>query len=163
EVTTFNPRFGHFGVFPYPVGPHVPQYRGTTPAQLIGAARRADPNRLVVVHHPRLPSGIGYFHVAHFDPKAGEIPPGMRTDFDAIEIFNGYDLGNRPRVDEVMKDWYALMNLGARMVATGSSDSHRIQYQWAGYPRTVALVEPRAPGDPGRPGDPMASVAAPRL
>jgi hypothetical protein len=160
EVTTFNPRFGHFGVFPYPVGAQVPQYRGTSPAQLVTSAHRADPNRMVVVHHPRLPSGIGYFHVAHFDPKTGKIPAGMRTDFDAVEIYNGYDLGNRKRVEEVMEDWFSLLNLGARMAATGSSDSHRIQYQWAGYPRTMALVDPRSAGDMGQPVDPMAVVAS---
>ncbi len=160
EVTTYNPRFGHFGVFPWPVGPVVPAFRGTTPAGVLGSSRRGDPNRLVQIHHPRLPNGIGYFQIAGFDPKSGRAPVGMRTDFDAIEIYNGYDMASRARVEQVLDDWYALLNLGKRIVATGSSDSHRIQYQWAGYPRTYAAVEPRAAGDTGAPIDTAAVVAA---
>jgi hypothetical protein len=160
EVTTYNPRFGHFGVFPWPVGPVVPAFRGTTPAGVIGSSRRGDPNRLVQIHHPRLPNGIGYFQIAGFDPKSGRAPVGMRTDFDAIEVYNGYDMASRARVEQVLDDWYALLNLGKRIVATGSSDSHRIQYQWAGYPRTYAAVDPRAAGDTGAPIDTAAVVAS---
>jgi hypothetical protein len=153
EVTTYNPRFGHFGVFPYPPG-GVPPYRGTNAAALFVAAHRGDPNRVVQVNHPRLPQAIGYFQVIGFDPKSGRMPAGMRTDFDTLEVYNGYDLANRPRVEAVLDDWYALLNLGKRFAATGSSDSHRIQYQWAGYPRTYANV------DPGHANDTKEIVAA---
>ena len=140
EVTTYNPRFGHFGVFPYPPG-NVPPYRGTNAAALFATAHRGDPNRVLQVNHPRLPQAIGYFQVINFDPKSGKMPAGMRTDFDTLEVYNGYDLANRPRVEAVLDDWYALLNMGKRFAATGSSDSHRIQYQWAGYPRTYANVD----------------------
>ena len=60
----------------------------------------------------------------------------MRTDFDAVEVFNGYEFADTPKVEAVMRDYYALLGLG-RYAATGSSDSHRIQYLWAGYPRTI--------------------------
>lgn len=159
EVTTFNPRFGHFGVFPW-TGASVPPYRGTTAAAIIGATRRGGADRIVQVNHPRLPSSIGYFQVMSFDPKSGRVPAGMRTDFDTIEVYNGYDIGNRPRVEQVMEDWFALLNLGKRIAATGSSDSHRIQYQWAGYPRTYAFVDPKAAGDTGQPIDTKEVVAA---
>jgi len=36
----------------------------------------------------------------------------------------------------VLRDWMSLLAAGQRYVATGSSDSHRVLYQWAGYPRT---------------------------
>ena len=160
EVTTYNPRFGHFGVFPWPIGPVVPAFKGTTAAGVLGSARRGDPNRIVQINHPRLPNGIGYFQIAGFDPRSGRAPVGMRTDFDAIEIYNGYDMANRARVDQVLEDWYALLNLGRRIAATGSSDSHRIQYQWAGYPRTYAAVDARAAGDGGGPIDTAAVVAS---
>jgi len=45
------------------------------------------------------------------------------------------------------------LNAGKRYTATGSSDSHRIQYQWAGYPRTMVRVADDS-------ADPLAIVAA---
>jgi hypothetical protein len=160
EVTTYNPRFGHFGVFPFPPGGSVPPYRGTTAAGIFGAARRGDASRVVQVNHPRMQMGIGYFNIVGFDPRTGRIPPGMRTDFDTLEVYNGFELGRRELTDRVMDDWFGLLNLGKRIYATGSSDSHRIQYQWAGYPRTYALVDPRAAGDTGRPIETKEVVSA---
>ncbi|CAN5897114.1 hypothetical protein BH11MYX4_BH11MYX4_05880 [soil metagenome] len=159
EVTTYNPRFGHFGVFPYPAG-GVPPFKGTTAAGVFGTSKRGDPNRVLQVNHPRLPSGIGYFNVVGFDPKVGRVPVGMRTDFDTLEVYNGYDLATRARTEQVLEDWFALLNLGKHFWATGSSDSHRIQYQWAGYPRTMALVDGKSAGDTGLPIEPSAVVAA---
>lgn len=160
EVTTYNPRFGHFGVFPYPPGGGVPPFKGTTAGAVFAAGRRPGAERVVQVNHPRLPSGIGYFHMVFFDPKVGRIPVGMRTDFDTLEVYNGYDLATRGRTEQVMDDWFALLSLGKRFGPTGSSDSHRIQYQWAGYPRTYALVEPKQAGETGQPIDNAAVVGA---
>jgi hypothetical protein len=158
EVTTYNPRFGHFGVFPFR-GP-VPPYRATTPGALFQAARRGDASRVLQVNHPRLPMAIGYFNVFHYDPQSGKPPPsGMRMDFDTLEVFNGYDLAKNDRVEAVMRDWFALLDQGYRYVATGDSDSHRIQYQWAGYPRTLVAVGEAASGEKG-PIDASAVVAA---
>ena len=70
----------------------------------------------------------------------------MRTDFDTLEVYNGYELATRELTERVLEDWFALLNVGKRMAATGISDSHRIQYQWAGYPRTFALVDPQRRG-----------------
>jgi len=155
EITTYSPRFGHFGLFPYPQKSPVPPYRATTPAQLFAAARAGDPEhrRILQVNHPRLPKDIGYFNVQGYR-RGGPVPVSMRTDFDALEVYNGYDLAVPSRVDEVMGDWFALLEAGHRYVATGSSDSHRIQYQWAGYPRTMVQVSD------DNPIDPLAVVAA---
>jgi len=160
EVTTYNPRFGHFGLFPYPASRPVPPFRGANAASLFSAAKRGDASRVLQVNHPRLPSGIGYFNVFGFDPKTGRLPSSMRADFDALEVYNGYDLGTRGRTEAVIEDWFALLNLGKRYAATGSSDSHRIQYQWAGYPRTMALVTAEASGDSGGSIDTAAVVRA---
>jgi hypothetical protein len=158
EVTTYSPRIGHFGVFPYPKAP-VPPYRSTTAAAILAAARRTDPTRVVQVNHPRMGYGIGYFEVKHFAPGAGHAPPGMTTNFDAIEVYNGYDLGAPERVATVMRDWFALLNSGSHIVGTGSSDAHRIQYNWAGYPRSFVAVGPDA-DLPGHKLDTNAVVAA---
>jgi hypothetical protein len=158
EVTTYQPRFGHFGVFPYPKGP-VPPYRASSAAQIFSAAHR-DPARILQVNHPRLGKGTGYFDVVHFDPLAARPPPRMRTDFDAIEVYNGFDERDPARVDVVLRDWYALLNQGFRHTATASSDSHRIQFQWAGYPRTMVYVPVMAPVDDSIGVDPLAVVQA---
>ncbi|MFO0675090.1 MAG: CehA/McbA family metallohydrolase [Polyangiaceae bacterium] len=143
EVTTYAPRFGHFGVYPFPPGP-VPPYRGTNAARVFAASRRGDPTRILQVNHPRLPFQIGYFETQHFVASRGTVPRSMRTDFDVLEVYNGFDLEKPERVMAVIRDWYSLLNQGFRIPATASSDSHRIQYQWAGYPRTFAAVHPGA-------------------
>lgn len=140
EVTTYTPRFGHFGVFPWDPAAGVPPYRKTSPAALFAAVRK-DPKRVLQVNHPRLPNDIGYFAVAGFDPKDKNTYSRVKTDFDALEVYSGYDLEHPARVDAVLADYYALLNTGRRIVATGSSDAHRIQYQWAGYPRTMVRVD----------------------
>jgi hypothetical protein len=44
-----------------------------------------------------------------------------------------------------MADWYALLDAGVRMTATGNSDSHRITYHEAGVPRNFVQVGDDAP------------------
>jgi hypothetical protein len=139
EVTTYMPKFGHFGVFPYPTDKAPPPFKATDVNKVFAGARAGDPKRVLVVHHPRLTREIGYFTA--FGWKPGDPPPSsLRTDFDAIEVFNGYESAQLDRVEAVLDDWYAFLNAGKRYAATGSSDSHRIQYQWAGYPRTMVRV-----------------------
>jgi hypothetical protein len=159
EVTTYNPRFGHFGVFPYPPGP-VPVFKGTTAAALFSSAKRGDPNRVFQVNHPRMQMGIGYFNIVGFDPKTARGSTGMRTDFDTLEVYNGYELSRRQITERVLDDWFALLNIGKHIAATGSSDSHRIQYQWAGYPRTCVQIDPKQAGDTGQPIETAAVVSA---
>jgi hypothetical protein len=147
EITTFSPSIGHFGLFPYPVDARVPLFRRSSWANIFFAAHKGDPNRILQINHPRLPKKIGYFEIAGFDPKAKGPPARMRTDFDAIEVYNGYEMQSPARVEMVLRDWFALLNQGHHYAATGSSDSHSIQYQWAGYPRTLIRVGPQADGD----------------
>jgi hypothetical protein len=159
EVTTYNPRFGHFGVFPYPLGA-PPPYKGTTTAAVFSASKGSDPSRVLVVHHPRLPKQIGYFDVAGFEPDKPQTYGKIRMDFDALEVFNGYEKDSSEKIQRVLNDYYGLLNTGRRFTATGSSDSHRIQYQWAGYPRTMALVPHEKGGSPEHTIDTTAVVAA---
>jgi hypothetical protein len=158
EVTTHSQGIGHFGVFPYPPNVKVPPFRGAPPGMIFKAARGGDPKRFLQVHHPRLPKGIGYFNIVGFNPKSPKPPPGMHLDFDGLEVYNGYDVERPERVDEVLRDYWYLLNLGYRFVTTGSSDSHRIQFHWAGYPRTMVDLEAAQPE--GRAIDAMGVVSA---
>jgi hypothetical protein len=147
EVTTYSRGFGHFGVFPYPLNAPVPPFKHTSMNSIFRVVRGSDPNRFFQLNHPRLPNGIGYFNNIGFDPKGPRTRIRSRIDFDGIEVYNGYDSDQPDRVDQVLRDYWALLDFGWRYAATGSSDSHRIQYHWAGYPRTMVTVDPNASGD----------------
>ena len=94
-----------------------------------------------------------------FDPKAPRAHVRSRVDFDGIEVYNGYESEQPERVDRVLQDYWGLLNYGWRYTATGSSDSHRIQFQWAGYPRTMVTVDPHATGNDDGKVDPLVVVA----
>ena len=161
EITTMGGGFGHFGVFPYPKGETVPPYKHASMGYMIKAARGNDPRRFFQVHHPRLPKGIGYFSDIGFSPTMTRQTLHGRFDFDGIEIYNGFDIEDTGRVEQVLRDYHALLNLGYRHVATGSSDAHRIQYHWAGYPRTMVNLDAGPTGDTiDEKFDPMNVVAA---
>jgi hypothetical protein len=159
EITTYRPSLGHFNVFPYS-GPTVPPYRRTTLKQLFTKAREGDPLRILQVNHPRLTRALGYFDIVGLDTKTGRAERDWRDDFDSLEVYNGADGGDRGRVEVVLRDWLRLLTIGYRYVATGDSDSHRIQYQWAGYPRTYVALPREQAGDTGAPIDVAALVAS---
>lgn len=147
EVTTWAPEFGHFNAFPRA---HAPPYQSTDARALL-AALREEPEGFVQINHPRLEDHIGYFAHAHFDRASGRIDPAFPLAFDAIEVWNGYDLAASARRDEVFADWLALLARGHRLSATGSSDSHRAgRLPFAGYPRTYVRVPRAAAHAPGR-------------
>lgn len=159
EVTTYSKGFGHFGVFPYPPQLPVPPFKHTTMAAIFHAVR-SDPNRYFQLNHPRMPKGIGYFANLGFDPRAPRAQVHARVDFDGIEVYNGYESEQPDLVDRVLRDYWALLDYGWRFTATGSSDSHRIQYRWAGYPRTMVTIDPHATADDdSKPVDPLVVVA----
>jgi hypothetical protein len=160
EVTTYSKGFGHFGVFPYPVGAPVPPFKHTTMGAIFHAVRAGDKSRYFQLNHPRLPKGIGYFNNIGFDPNGPRGHVHNRIDFDGIEVYNGYDIEKPERVEQVLHDYWALLDFGWRYAATGSSDSHRIQFHWAGYPRTFVTVDPNATVDTdSKPVDPLVVVA----
>ena len=131
EFTTYNKGFKLLA-FSYPVSQTVPPYKHTSMNAIFRAVRAGDPNRYFQLNHPRLPKGIGYFANIGFDPKLGRGRIHNRVDFDGIEVFNGYDSERPDRIETVLRDYWALLNFGWKYTATGSSDSHRIQFHWAG-------------------------------
>lgn len=141
EVTTAEPAFGHFNAYPYPLelgapGQGAPEHRGLLPAELFAALHAIDPDLMVQVNHPRIEGGIGYFDVAGYDSARDLGGPTWSPEFDAIEVWNGFDLARWEKVQRVFADWLTMLSHGHAIVATGSSDSHTIRSEGAGYPRT---------------------------
>jgi hypothetical protein len=159
EVTTYNKGFGHFGVFPFPPSTPVPPFKHTNMASIFRAVRAGDKDRYFQLNHPRLPKGIGYFSNIGLDPNGPMTRIHNRIDFDGIEVYNGYDIEHPERVEQVLRDYWALLDFGWRYTATGSSDSHRIQFHWAGYPRTMVTIDPEGTPDGDRKAiDPLVVV-----
>ena len=146
EITTKEPFLGHFNAFPLPRGSLPIPWKGVTPRRLFAAVRAAGPPGqipLVHVNHPRM-GDIGYFDLLHLDrddlPGFFRRAPLADMSFDALEVFNGDHYNHIESVDEVIKDWFALLNAGLRFTATGNSDSHKLTFQEAGAPRNLVLV-----------------------
>ncbi|MCS6798974.1 MAG: CehA/McbA family metallohydrolase [Myxococcota bacterium] len=145
EVTTWNPHFGHFNAFPLQPDPNLPgngapAWEGQTPASLFAALRARGPDVVIQVNHPRMEGEIGYFERMGLDARTGAAAEGYSEQFDAVEVWNGFDLERLDVLERNVADWLGLLERGVRVVATGSSDSHRVRMQWAGYPRTWVRV-----------------------
>jgi hypothetical protein len=146
ELTTLAPSFGHFNVYPWPEGAAIPRDKATTAEALFDAVHLLPGSWILQVNHPRMRnadgSSIGYFDVAGIDPKTGK-PLGnfrFRRDYDALEIFNGYELHDLPPVRRMILEWMRMLDRGDVHVATGSSDAHALTMPWAGFPRTMVRV-----------------------
>ncbi len=146
EVTTRGVLFGHFNVFPLAVGSEPLAFDHVVPATIVSLARAAPPAdqaKVVQLNHPRMGS-IGYFELSRFDPRDvaawRQRAPLVDPGFDAIEVFNGDDYAKLDNVERVMRDWFALLDTGARITATGNSDSHKLTYHECGVPRNLVRV-----------------------
>ncbi len=155
EITTKD--WGHYGAFPLPsddaeVGRGAPHVKDHTPAEIFADVRKRAPAALIDIHHPRLESGpIGYFNDGAFDPIAMRARRrGFSFDFDAVEVLNGYQDPDRKSVDRVLADWYALLEHGVHVTATGNSDSHHMTFNLGGYPRNYVFVGADADEAPGK-------------
>jgi hypothetical protein len=146
EVTTWDPAFGHFNAFPYPIDrtrPRngAPEFSGLTPGRLFAGLREESPGVVVQVNHPRLEPNIGYFDHMGVDPVTRRATGPYSDDFDTLEVWNGFDLARMANVERNLAEWIGMLARGSRVVATGSSDSHTLRSEWAGYPRTYVRVE----------------------
>jgi hypothetical protein len=151
EVTTRGFQLGHFNVFPLAPGGSPIPFEGVTPGEIFAAARGAPPSnvdKVVEVNHPRMGS-IGYFELLHLDPvdldRWRRQAPLFDASFDALEVFNGDDYADLPRVETCLRDWYALLDAGLHVTATGNSDSHKVTYHEAGVPRNFVRVADDTP------------------
>jgi hypothetical protein len=146
EITTKDPFLGHFNAFPLPTGAPAIPWKGATPRQLFATAHASGPpgeTPIVQVNHPRM-GDIGYFELLHLDRDdlSGFFRRAPLADmgFQALEVFNGDHYNHVDQVENVIKDWFALLNAGFRFTATGNSDSHKLTFQEAGAPRNYVLV-----------------------
>lgn len=137
ELTT--PEWGHFNAYPYPLDGPLPPVAEAAPSALFAFVRDVAPKALVQVNHPRM-GGIGYFDVGKLDREALSGREGFSLDFDALEVWNGFDLAKPDTLESNFLEWMELVARGRRFTAVGNSDSHRVVYQWAGYPRTYVFV-----------------------
>jgi hypothetical protein len=138
EITTST--WGHFNAFPYPLTAAPPEHPGRDPAQIFAVARARAPGAVIQVNHPRMP-GVGYFNRIELDPVTGSsLLADFSFEFDSIELANGYDLENPKVLDDNLREYFALLNSGRRFTLVGNSDSHRLNVNWVGYPRTYVRV-----------------------
>lgn len=145
EVTTEEMAFGHFNVFPLEPGSPPLRYEATNPGDIFREARKRSPrysSTIIQVNHPRM-GEIGYFDMMRWDredlPAFAVRRPGWFA-FDAVELYNGDHAVDIPAVEECMLDWYALLDGGYRITATGNSDSHRLTFHEPGLPRTLVAM-----------------------
>jgi hypothetical protein len=143
EVTTRT--WGHFNAYPLPAGSPPPPF-AVDPPEIFGTIRRTAPEAVIQVNHPWDP-GYGYFRRSVLNERTGSHwRKQFSFDFDLIEVVNGYELGKSDVPGKNLRRYFDLLNLGRRYTAVGSSDSHKLTNEWAGYPRTYVRVADDRPG-----------------
>ncbi|MFI5290448.1 MAG: CehA/McbA family metallohydrolase, partial [Polyangia bacterium] len=167
----FNFKEGHGGAYPVPYQADQP-YGGAPPWIATGpggctaastqinclTAARAFPvmhaqipgETVVTVNHPFWPRGdLGYFSNIQWGAGTSHpLPTPLPTAglFDALEVLNGYQA--RTTVENaLLADWFYLLGQGYRVTALGNSDTHRINWVRAGFPRTWLRLPNDRPGD----------------
>jgi hypothetical protein len=144
EITTNG--WGHFGAFPLPhelerTGQGAVLVHGRSAKDFFADVRTNAPEAIIDVHHPRLDKEIGYFNLGQLDSHSDKAErPGFSFDFDAVEVLNGYQDPERRSVDKMIDDWFALLNHGHIVTATGNSDTHHLDHNIGGYPRNYVRV-----------------------
>jgi hypothetical protein len=101
------------------------------------------PNALIQVNHPRWDSVIGFLSANAFNP----LEPGIGerlglSHLNAIELWNTHELDSLGGVglESTLQDYFKLIDLGFRLVATGNTDTHELSRQPLGYPRNCIRV-----------------------
>jgi len=168
----FNFKEGHGGAYPVPYNP-AQMYGGALPYQNLNPStllcdapvvgincltatsafptmHGLSPNTVVTVNHPWYDNAdLGYFTNIGWGagtPSGLPAPLASAGQFDALEILGGY----WTRADAetyLVADWFYLLGQGHRIAALGSSDTHRINWVRAGYPRTWLRLPNDLPGD----------------
>ncbi|MDP7061314.1 MAG: CehA/McbA family metallohydrolase [Planctomycetota bacterium] len=121
EVTT---DIGHFNAFPYSAGGPLPDAK-IIDWFALDKDMRDKGAEVVILNHPRWPDfERGPFGVSKLDARTGYFEDGLRLPVDAIEVFNSTDPGTD--WDQIVADWFGLLNAGSMVRGVGSSDSHTV-------------------------------------
>jgi hypothetical protein len=152
EVTTFE--YGHFNVFPMVPDPTARNrgafsWFGRRPGELFEAIREGAPaDHVIQVNHPRSTAIFGYMDAAGFLPDVGIFrnADNASLNFDAMEVGTNRWFGDLLETP-ALADWNALIGRGARITATGNSDSHSAVFSNVGLPRNLIGVGRDDPRD----------------
>jgi hypothetical protein len=143
EVTT---AVGHFNVFPLSAAGPVPDYRGKDWKAVADALGRPAGPRVVILNHPR-DKHLGFvpFGPARHLALTGESLDGWELPANAMEVVNSG--AQQSDVLLPVRDWFGMLNRGAMLTPTGSSDSHDVSRYIVGQGRTYLRCKDDKPGE----------------
>jgi hypothetical protein len=111
---------------------------------VFAAVRRDHPGTVIQVNHPRSSGHMGYFNDERFDRRSGQSShAGFSLAFDTLEVLNGRRASN---TEDVLRDWFSLLDHGHVVTAMGNSDTHELHTTLGGYPRNYLRVPDDRPG-----------------
>ena len=138
----------HLGVYPTTItagprggSPDAAALAAMSPTELMAWGHRQRAGALVQVNHPR------FRMYALFDNTGWDgarWPPPFPLDFDAVEVLAGHTAFNAPgdrRIDQSVRDFYALIDHGAWVTGVGTSDTHHLNGVLDGVARTYVLYD----------------------
>ncbi|MBT5382675.1 MAG: CehA/McbA family metallohydrolase, partial [Phycisphaerae bacterium] len=151
--------YGHFNAYPLDPDAKVIDWHAEAPVMF--AETRHNTNAwgvtpVIQVNHPRW-GNIDYFGARDLNAFAAESThPDWSWDFDAIEVLNenagwGWydaevtDVPVRASRHSVVRDWINMVNAGHAVAPMGNSDSHAVEKNFAGIPRTYVQVDDTSP------------------
>ena len=119
--------WGHFNAFPFGENTTLPNHKIEEWMPLLADIRK-NGARVIILNHPRWPTFEGGpfgKKLGGLNRKTGEFAHAMsELGIDGVEIFNSTTAVTR--WEEVLLDWFALLNAGHRFYGVGSSDSHTV-------------------------------------
>ncbi len=127
EVST---PIGHFNAFPLGSSDKVPKHSdfvSEKPEDWITLIEgiRSKGAQVIILNHPRWPDfNKGPWGKLHLNQLTGERDGKTKFLFDAFELYNSTT--PQTKTEELLKDWFALLNHGEHLIAVGSSDSHTV-------------------------------------
>ena len=145
ELTTDTSHrpWGHANVFPLVMHPDRPNggailVRDRDVKELFAELRAQNPGSVFMINHPRS-GGNGYFDLLDFDRSKGVgTDPRYDANFDAVEVWNGRNVAQR---GAVLEDALALLRTSHPTTIVGTTDTHGMVGQEAGYPRTYVRAK----------------------
>ncbi|HEY2368772.1 MAG TPA: CehA/McbA family metallohydrolase [Polyangiaceae bacterium] len=157
ELTTDTSHrpWGHANVFP--LGGTAINVRDREVKDLFAELRTQNPGAVFMINHPRS-GGNGYFDLLDFDRATGSSADARwESKFDAVELWNGRNVAQR---GAVLEDVMSLLRNAHPTTITGTTDTHGMVGQEAGYPRTYVKAKDDALGawDASRTGELVRSI-----